>query len=89
MNPESVAGQEVGGLCDGQSDVPALYVNVDIGSGKVESRAIGVQSGCKKKAEQQEQQTTTHSFYCTNSQRLSERRGALRIAGSNAALMLT
>jgi len=78
MNPQPITGQQVGGFCDGQSDVPALYVNIDFGSGKVESRAIGVQSGCNKKAEQQEQQTTTHSFYCTNSQRLSERLGAAR-----------
>ncbi len=86
MNPEPVTRHQVGGLRDGQSDVAALYMDVDFRSGEVESRAIGVQSGWKKTVEQQEQQTTTHDSYCTKLQRLSERGDDARIALSNVGL---
>ena len=45
MNPEPVAGQQVGHLADGQRDLSALHMHIDLGSGKIKGRGIGVQSG--------------------------------------------
>ena len=43
MNPEPVSGQQVGHLGDGQCDVAALDVDIHLGSGEIEGRAVGMQ----------------------------------------------
>ena len=45
MNPEPVAGQQIGHLADGQRDLSALHMHIYLGSGEIEGRVIGVQSG--------------------------------------------
>jgi len=43
MNPQPVAGHEIGRLADRQGDIPPLYVHIDFGTGQVECRAVSVQ----------------------------------------------
>ena len=62
MDPKAVSGQKVGGLADGQGNVAPLDVYVYLGTGKVESRTIGMhQSGdTQRHRKQQQRQTTAH-----------------------------
>jgi hypothetical protein len=43
MNPQTVAGKQIGRLGDGQRHVAAFHVHIHFWTGEIEGRAIGVQ----------------------------------------------
>ncbi len=63
VDPEAVAGHQVGCLANWQGDVATLYVDIDFGSGKVERRAIGAKQGREgHQGREKQRQSTTHNL---------------------------
>ena len=62
VNPEAVAGEQMGYLGDGQGYVAALHVHIDLRAGEIEGRAIGIEEGGNQEEGQQVPQTTAHTF---------------------------
>lgn len=48
MDPETVAGLQIGNLRDGQSGSRSLHVNLDLGSSEVEGGILGVRGRGKQ-----------------------------------------
>ncbi len=67
VEPELVAGLEVGDLGDGQSAAVAGDVDVDLGAGKVEARGVGVKGGSEKQDSQSSDEALSAAGYCHHS----------------------
>ena len=69
MNPEAVTGLEIGNLGDGEGDVAALDVDIDLGAGKVKrvvgEGTVGVEKNDGEKKPEESEQTSAHTIHCT------------------------
>ena len=61
MDPETIAGEQIGGLADGEGDFPPLYVYIDLGSRQIERRAFGPNCRHSQKQKAKQRQTTAHA----------------------------
>ena len=77
MQPDLVAGQEVGNLGDGQGAVVAGDVDVDLGAGEVETRPVGVEGGAEEEeGSESSREPKNAEDYCHRS--ILDVRGRLR-----------
>ena len=76
VNPESITGEEIGHLADGQGEVASFDVDIDFWTGQIKGRAIGKKGNREtKEPQKQQRQTSTHGSILREWERGASREG--------------